>query len=114
MAQTASKLRGASPELIAQISAQLTTNPILTRLVARGVMKWEDLLKQGPDGASVIDTEKIAGLQVALQKHGQLASQQAMGALSRYTVHQTTAGDKPTAAAGLSVYMGPRWPVGGR
>ena len=114
MAQTASKLRGASPELIAQISTQLTTNPILTRLVARGLVKWEDLLKQGPDGTSVIDTEKIASLQIALQKHGQLASQQAMGTLSRYAVQQTTAGDKPTSVAGLSVYMGPRWPVGGR
>ena len=103
-----SKMRGASPDVLAELSSQVEGVPALAALVSQGLLKWKDLLTTSPSGETVVDVAKLQAVRRALARQGALARGQATAQYARYSADRTTRA--PTALpSGISVVPKVQW-----
>lgn len=95
-----------TPEQIARLTQEVENDPTIKRLIARGVIKYSDLLNRN----GTVNAPRIKRISEALAKRGLAEKGQASQMYNMYARQQTTPGFKSTGLpSGLKVYSGPKW-----
>ena len=99
-------MSNASAEDIAKLAQQVQNDPAIKSLIARGVIKYSDLLNA--DGT--VNGRRLKQISEALAKRGLAEKGQASQIYNMYARQHTTPGFNSTGLpSGLKVYSGPKW-----
>jgi hypothetical protein len=104
---TGKMMRGASPELLAKLAADLGRDPALQSLASKGLLRWNDLLKE-VDGTVTIDEEKVTQVKQALRRQGLQSRDNASAGYARYA-RERTVPRMQRLPSGVRVVTKPHW-----
>ena len=104
---TSKMMKGASPELLAKLAADLGRDPALQSLASKGLLKWNDLLKEA-DGTVTIDEDKVTQVKQALRRQGLQSRDNASAGYARYA-RERTVPRMQQLPSGVRVVTKPHW-----
>ena len=104
---TGKMMKGASPELLAKLAADLGRDPALQSLASKGLLRWDDILKE-VDGTVTIDEEKVTQVKQALRRQGLQSRDNASAGYARYA-RERTVPRMQQLPSGVRVVTKPHW-----